>query len=104
MKALVTGGGGFLGAAIVRGLLARGSSVRSFSRQSYPALDARGVEQVQGDIADTVAVTLRRAGATSCFMLQPSLASGVTMPGITTPMWLAPAALSQLAALPVCNA
>ena len=55
MKALVTGGGGFLGAAIVRALLARGAVVRSFSRQSYAALDA-GVEQVQGDIADAAAV------------------------------------------------
>ena len=62
MKALVTGGGGFLGAAIVRGLLARGTAVRSFSRQSYPALDALGVEQVQGDIADTAAVTAAARG------------------------------------------
>jgi nucleoside-diphosphate-sugar epimerase len=52
MKALVTGGGGFLGGAIVRRLVARGDSVRSVSRGDYPALSALGVEQVRGDLAD----------------------------------------------------
>ena len=61
MKALVTGGGGFLGAAIVRALLARGTAVRSFSRQSYAALGA-DVEQVQGDIADAAAATVAVRG------------------------------------------
>ncbi len=53
---LVTGGGGFLGRAIMERLLARKDRVRSFSRRFYPDLDARGVEQVQGDIADPAAV------------------------------------------------
>ncbi len=52
MKALVTGGGGFLGGAICRKLIERGDSVRSFSRGAYPELDALGVETVQGDIAN----------------------------------------------------
>ena len=56
MKALVTGGGGFLGAVIVRLLRERGETVRSFSRQKYPALPLLGVEQVQGDIGDRDAV------------------------------------------------
>ena len=51
MKVLVTGGGGFLGTAICRQLVARGHAVRSMSRQRYPALDALGVEQHGGDIA-----------------------------------------------------
>jgi nucleoside-diphosphate-sugar epimerase len=59
MRALVTGGGGFLGGAIVRRLLAGGNAVRSLSRQRYPDLDRLGVEQLQGDVADLAAV--RRA-------------------------------------------
>lgn len=50
MKALVTGGGGFLGGAIVRRLRARGDAVRSFSRGTYPDLEKLGVEQFRGDI------------------------------------------------------
>ena len=49
---LVTGGGGFLGSAIIRMLVARGASVRNFSRSRYPSLEAMGVDQIQGDIAD----------------------------------------------------
>jgi nucleoside-diphosphate-sugar epimerase len=50
MKVLVTGGGGFLGGAILRGLLRDGHQVRSFSRGSYPALEKLGVEVLQGDL------------------------------------------------------
>jgi nucleoside-diphosphate-sugar epimerase len=67
MKALVTGGGGFLGGAIVRQLRERGDAVRSFSRGSYPALDAIGVEQVRGDLADAAAVTAAAAGCDVVF-------------------------------------
>jgi nucleoside-diphosphate-sugar epimerase len=55
MHVLVTGGGGFLGSAIVRQLLARGDTVRSFSRSRHDTLDP-GVEQVQGDLANVTDV------------------------------------------------
>lgn len=51
MKALVTGGGGFLGGAIVDQLLARGDSVRVCARGAYPELERRGVALVRGDLA-----------------------------------------------------
>jgi nucleoside-diphosphate-sugar epimerase len=56
MKALVTGGGGFLGGVIVRMLRERGDEVRSFSRAEYPALSELGVAQVRGDLGDRAAV------------------------------------------------
>ncbi|HEV3143975.1 MAG TPA: NAD-dependent epimerase/dehydratase family protein [Gemmataceae bacterium] len=56
MKALVTGGGGFLGRAIVAQLRERGDHVRSFSRQAHPELTELGVEQIQGDLSDVAAV------------------------------------------------
>jgi nucleoside-diphosphate-sugar epimerase len=67
MNALVTGGGGFLGGAIVRRLRARGDSVRSLARRRYPDLDALGVTQHQGDIADAQAVVESAAGCEIVF-------------------------------------
>ncbi|MEI7731465.1 MAG: NAD-dependent epimerase/dehydratase family protein [Verrucomicrobiota bacterium] len=67
MKALVTGGGGFLGQAIVRSLRRRGTEVRSFSRQHYPELDALGVEQYQGNLTDAPAVAKAVAGCDVVF-------------------------------------
>lgn len=55
-KILVTGGGGFLGGAIVRHLVSEGMKVRSFSRRGYAELEALGVEQVRGDLCDPEAV------------------------------------------------
>ncbi|QEG34392.1 NAD-dependent epimerase/dehydratase family protein [Bythopirellula goksoeyrii] len=56
MHTLVTGGGGFLGRAIVEQLLARGDQVRSFSRGVHAELTELGVEVVRGDIRDAEAV------------------------------------------------
>jgi nucleoside-diphosphate-sugar epimerase len=67
MIALVTGGGGFLGSAIVRQLVARGETVRSLSRNRHPELDALGITQIQGDVADAGAVTTATAGCDVVF-------------------------------------
>lgn len=53
---MVTGGGGFLGGAIVRKLIERGDTVRSFSRGDYPELGKLGVEQIKGDLSDPAAI------------------------------------------------
>lgn len=52
LVALVTGGGGFLGKAIVERLLDEGWQVRSLARGDYPELREMGVETLRGDIAD----------------------------------------------------
>lgn len=57
MRALVTGGGGFLGLYIVEQLLNDGNEVRVFCRGSYPSLQQLNVDLVQGDIQDKAAVT-----------------------------------------------
>jgi nucleoside-diphosphate-sugar epimerase len=67
MNALVTGGGGFLGSAIVRRLVARGDRVASLARSHYPALDPLGVTQHQGDLADAEAVSKAAAGCDIVF-------------------------------------
>ncbi|UCD90438.1 MAG: NAD-dependent epimerase/dehydratase family protein [Desulfobacterales bacterium] len=55
-KILVTGGGGFLGGAIVRRLVARGDHVVSFSRGFYKDLKSLGVDQIQGNVGNKMAV------------------------------------------------
>jgi len=56
MEILVTGGGGFLGQAIVRQLLDRGDRVRVLNRNDYPELSALGVACHIGHIGDLEAV------------------------------------------------
>ena len=52
LKALVTGGGGFLGQRIVEKLIERGDSVRILGRNKYPHIENLGVETFRGDIQD----------------------------------------------------
>jgi nucleoside-diphosphate-sugar epimerase len=51
MNILVTGGGGFIGSALVRKLVPKGFEVSSFSRKQYPELLKLGVKCFQGDLA-----------------------------------------------------
>lgn len=55
-KALVTGGGGFLGSRIVRMLLDKGIAIRSLQRSDSPELKKLGVEIIRGDISDRTTV------------------------------------------------
>ncbi len=52
MKVLVTGGGGFIGRAIISSLLDQNYQVSSLSRNPYPDLKNIGVETITGDIRD----------------------------------------------------
>lgn len=61
-KVLVTGGGGFLGRAIVAQCQAQGDEVRVLGRNRYPDLEAKGVEGHVGDVSDAEAVRRACAG------------------------------------------
>lgn len=67
MRALVTGGGGFIGGAIACRLRALGHEVRSFSRGAYPGLEALGIEHVRGDLADAPSVLRAAEGSRVVF-------------------------------------
>ncbi|MBL8811575.1 MAG: NAD-dependent epimerase/dehydratase family protein [Planctomycetaceae bacterium] len=67
MKALVTGGGGFLGLYLVEQLLSSGVDVKVFCRGRYPALDALSVPTVQGDLRDAAAVETACRGMDAVF-------------------------------------
>jgi nucleoside-diphosphate-sugar epimerase len=56
MNILVTGGGGFLGSAICRRLLARGENVVAYQRSTSAELEKLGCRVIQGDIADAESV------------------------------------------------
>lgn len=64
---LVTGGGGFLGSAVVALLRARGQQVRTLARHRHAQLDALGAEQIQGDVADAGVVARAIEGCEAVF-------------------------------------
>ena len=64
---LVTGGGGFLGKAIVQRLLQRGLRIRSYARGDYPELRSWGVEVCRGDLTELHALSQACAGCDTIF-------------------------------------
>lgn len=68
MRALVTGGGGYLGTAIVRQLRARGDEVLVLGRNAYPHVEALGAVCVQADLErDTPDLAAKMAGCDVVF-------------------------------------
>lgn len=67
MKALVTGGGGFLGRHIVAKLLARGDTVRVLGRRGHADLEKMGVEMMCADLQDAMAVERACLGMETVF-------------------------------------
>lgn len=63
----MTGGGGFLGGAIVRKLRERGEEVVSYSRGEYPELARLGVRHVRGDLVDRDRLGAAAAGCDVVF-------------------------------------
>ncbi len=62
-RALVTGGGGFLGRAVVQVLQQKGVDVRSFSRHPHPT----GVPHTCGDISNATAIADAASGCDTIF-------------------------------------
>jgi nucleoside-diphosphate-sugar epimerase len=67
MIALVTGGGGFLGYAIVKLLRQQGVEVHTLCRNSYPKLTTIGALQHQGDLSNYTAVVQAATGCDVVF-------------------------------------
>jgi len=67
VRALVTGGGGFVGGALARRLVADGWDVRSFARGEYRDLADAGIDARRGDLADADAVSGATEGCDAVF-------------------------------------
>ena len=67
MKLFVTGGGGFLGLAIVRQLCAQGHEVVTFSRGNYPALEQLAVKHFRGDLSEYALLKQAMMGCEAVF-------------------------------------
>ncbi len=80
MKVLVTGGGGFLGRAVVRVLREHGHEAAVFNRSDYPALARAGVECLRGDLADRAAVRAAVRGRDGVIHTAARAGSGLYRP------------------------
>jgi nucleoside-diphosphate-sugar epimerase len=66
-RALVTGGGGFIGGAVARQLLASGVETRILGRHSYPAMATLGADCRIGDLANAEEVARAVEGVDAVF-------------------------------------
>lgn len=66
-KVLVTGGGGFVGRALVKALLARGIQCRILGRNSYPDLVELGAVCLSGDLKERGSVMDAACGCDTVF-------------------------------------
>jgi nucleoside-diphosphate-sugar epimerase len=80
MHILVTGGGGFLGQAIVRQLVARGDVVSTINRSDYPELADLGVTCHRGDISDRGAVMAAAEGVDAVIHVAAKAGPGLYAP------------------------
>ena len=67
MKALVTGGGGFLGRRIVSLLIEAGHEVRFMARSHYPEVEALGATGLRGDLRNPHDVLTATQGVDTVF-------------------------------------
>ncbi|UCC29947.1 MAG: NAD-dependent epimerase/dehydratase family protein [Phycisphaerales bacterium] len=67
MKALVTGGGGYLGSRIARMLYARGDDVVILGRRQYPEHAKAGIPAIQADLRDAAAIVKACEGVDAVF-------------------------------------
>ena len=67
MKILVTGGGGFVGLALVRRLVKLGFEVSTFSRKIYPEHQKLGVKIFQGNLVNSVEIERACKGMDTVF-------------------------------------
>lgn len=80
MKVLVTGGGGFLGQAIVHQLIERGDQVSVINRSEYPELAAMGVICQRGDIGDRSSVVNAANGCEAIIHVAAKAGPGLYRP------------------------
>jgi nucleoside-diphosphate-sugar epimerase len=76
MKVLVTGGGGFLGRAIVQRLRERGDNVRTFQRGRYTDLESLGIECFRGDLRDVDSLARAIEGCEMVFHVAAKVGMG----------------------------
>ena len=84
MRALVTGGTGFIGSSIVRALLRAGYEVRVLIRNGSDTrnLDGLEIERVIGDITDPMSLARAMRGCTHVFHAAALYSFWVTIPGL----------------------